>query len=85
MPSLFQSHGEQGHHVSNFVKNELAPELLECYNQLQVQPDSGATEAIVQGAFDKVRMRLQKVSLCQSPTTLSVSVSQYSLQEERGC
>lgn len=70
LSNTLQTQTQKGHHVSRFVKDELSPELLKCYNKLPSQPDidsgvatASTTEAIVQNAFDTVTTRLQRAAI----------------------
>jgi hypothetical protein len=65
--AVLDGHGEAGHHVSKFVREQLAPELLSCYSTLS---DVDGSAEVVRGAFGKVANKLAQVcdwvSLCAS-------------------
>jgi len=67
--AVMDGHGEQGHHVSSFVKRELAPQLLNAHEMLSSETHRnkpGDVESVVKGAFGNVESLLAKASINSS-------------------
>lgn len=63
--AVMDGHGDQGHHVSSFVKNSLAPQLMNAHEKLSADTHRlpGEVESLVKGAFHNVESALAKTNI----------------------